>query len=173
MAADLDSARLQRAVELGLDESILREWACRCAEHVLPLFAEKAPNDLRPRRAIEAARLRLRGLSELADLERPAAAARAAADEQDLAAPRSAARAAASAAHPQIQHAVPVFAAQDAQAAAAAGSKAARRIEARWQVEALIEVLLEQPTYQTQASVNELATGRRSVSGRDPAHSHY
>jgi len=38
------------------DQKILALWAADCAEHVLPLFEEKYPNDGRPRRAIEACR---------------------------------------------------------------------------------------------------------------------
>jgi len=38
------------------DQRILAVWAADCAEHVLPCFEEKHPNDHRPRRAIDAAR---------------------------------------------------------------------------------------------------------------------
>ena len=42
-----------------LDETthrLLASWAADCAEHVLPLFTTKYPEDDRPARAIEAAR---------------------------------------------------------------------------------------------------------------------
>jgi len=38
------------------DKKILALWAADCAEHVLPYFEEKYPNDDRPRKAIEACR---------------------------------------------------------------------------------------------------------------------
>lgn len=36
------------------DHRLLAAWAAACAEHVLPLFEAEAPEDPRPRRAIEA-----------------------------------------------------------------------------------------------------------------------
>jgi len=38
------------------DQKILALWAADCAEHVLPFFEEKYPNDDRPRKAIEECR---------------------------------------------------------------------------------------------------------------------
>jgi hypothetical protein len=38
------------------DQKILALWAADCAEHVLPYFEDKYPNDDRPRKAIEACR---------------------------------------------------------------------------------------------------------------------
>jgi hypothetical protein len=38
------------------DQKILALWAADCAEHVLPYFEDKYPNDGRPRKAIEACR---------------------------------------------------------------------------------------------------------------------
>jgi hypothetical protein len=38
------------------DQKKLALWAADCAEHVLPFFEEKYPNDERPRRAIDACR---------------------------------------------------------------------------------------------------------------------
>jgi hypothetical protein len=35
------------------DKKALALWAMECAEHVLPLFEEKYPNDKRPRKALE------------------------------------------------------------------------------------------------------------------------
>ena len=52
------------------DQRLLALWAADCAEHVLPFFEEKHPQDDRPRKAIEAARARVRG-------EIPCGAARA------------------------------------------------------------------------------------------------
>ncbi|WP_434967088.1 putative immunity protein [Janibacter indicus] len=40
---------------------LLARWAADCAEHVLPLFEDVAPEDHRPREAIEAARAWARG----------------------------------------------------------------------------------------------------------------
>ncbi len=39
------------------DQKKLAIWAADCAEHVLPFFEEKYPNDDRPRKAIEACRI--------------------------------------------------------------------------------------------------------------------
>jgi len=38
------------------DQKLLALWAADCAEHVLPFFEDKYPNDDRPRKAIEAGR---------------------------------------------------------------------------------------------------------------------
>ena len=38
------------------DKKILALWAADCAEHVLPYFEDKRPDDDRPRKAIEACR---------------------------------------------------------------------------------------------------------------------
>ncbi len=43
------------------DHHLLALWAAECAEHVLPLFEALRPDDDRPRRAIDAARLWVRG----------------------------------------------------------------------------------------------------------------
>jgi hypothetical protein len=43
------------------DHHLLALWAADCAEHVLPLFEIVRPNDDRPRHAVEAARLWVRG----------------------------------------------------------------------------------------------------------------
>lgn len=76
----------------------LHEFACLCADDVLPLFEAKYPDDKRPRLAIEAKRKWLRG--EITDEGLAAAraavcdAARAAAGDAALAAAWDAARAA-------------------------------------------------------------------------------
>ena len=43
------------------DHQLLAEWSAACAEHVLFLFEREAPNDPRPRQAIETGRAWLRG----------------------------------------------------------------------------------------------------------------
>jgi hypothetical protein len=43
------------------DHHLLALWAATCAEHVLPLFEHAAPDDPRPREAIDAARAWVRG----------------------------------------------------------------------------------------------------------------
>lgn len=45
-----------------------RLFAADCAEHVLPIFEEKRPNDKRPRKAIEAVRAYTRGEIDAAQL---------------------------------------------------------------------------------------------------------
>ena len=61
-------------------DDLLIEFACRCAEHVLHFYEDKYPDDKRPRKAIEAARVCITDKSPEADAARDAAwAARAAA----------------------------------------------------------------------------------------------
>src|SRR4051812_37155697 len=43
------------------DHRLLALWAASCAEHVLPFFESVAPQDVRPRQAIEHARAWVRG----------------------------------------------------------------------------------------------------------------
>lgn len=43
------------------DHQLLALWAATCAEHVLPLFENVCPEDLRPRLAVDAARAWVRG----------------------------------------------------------------------------------------------------------------
>lgn len=78
------------------DHKTLAIWAAGCAEHVLPYFEEKYPEDDRPRKAIEACRAWARtGVFRMADVRRVALAAHAAAREvKEGDAARSAARAA-------------------------------------------------------------------------------
>jgi hypothetical protein len=87
-----------RGREVKLDKQDHRSlvlWATDCAEHVLPYFEEKYPNDSRPRKAVEAGRAWVRGEIAMSEARTAAfaahAAARAAADH---AAARAAARAA-------------------------------------------------------------------------------
>ena len=59
--------------------SILHEFACGCAEDVLPLFEQSHPHDSRPRKAIETKRRWLRGEATDQELAAARAAARGAA----------------------------------------------------------------------------------------------
>ncbi len=47
------------------DHQLLALWAATCAEHVLKLFEESNRGDIRPRKAIEAARAWARGEAEM------------------------------------------------------------------------------------------------------------
>ena len=49
------------------DHQLLAEWAAVCAEHVLYLFEQACPDDLRARKAIEAARAWARGNMSMMD----------------------------------------------------------------------------------------------------------
>jgi hypothetical protein len=73
---------------------LLAAWAADCAEHVLPLFAEKVPHDDRPRRAIETARVWARREVAVGQARAAALAAQAAARDAADEAARAAARAA-------------------------------------------------------------------------------
>ena len=73
---------------------LLTSWAADCAEHVLPLFAGKYPDDERPRLAIETARAWARGEVTVGEARAAAVAAQAAARSAAEGAPREAARAA-------------------------------------------------------------------------------
>ena len=77
---------------------LLARWAADCAEHVLPLFSERHPEDDRPRRAIETARAWARGEVTVGEARAAALAAHAAARDAANDAARSAARAAGQAA---------------------------------------------------------------------------
>ena len=57
----------------------LASWAADCAEHVLPLFAARCPDDHRPRLAIETARAWSRGEASVSDARGASVAAHAAA----------------------------------------------------------------------------------------------
>ena len=83
-------ARLLRRIE-AWDERTQRLLACDCAEHVLPLWEARFPNDKRPREAIAVARRFARGEATLEELQ----AAWAAACDTAWAATWAAARAAA------------------------------------------------------------------------------
>ena len=62
-----------------VDHRSLGFWATDCAEHVLPYFEEKYPEDNRPRNAVEAGRAWVRGEIKVGEARAAAVAARAAA----------------------------------------------------------------------------------------------
>src|ERR1044071_5500440 len=85
---------IRRGGTLGdSDHHLLALWAASCAEHVLDLFESAAPDDLRPREAIEHARAWVRG--EVTMMQARAAGGHAMGAARDL---RGAARHAAAAA---------------------------------------------------------------------------
>ena len=111
-------------------------WAADCAEHVLPHFEQRHPDDGRPRQAIEAGRAWARGEIEVGSARAAAleahAAARAAAEPSARAAARAAGHAAAAAHVAEHARAAASYALNAAKAAT--GSDAA---ESDWQIERL------------------------------------
>ena len=84
------------------NQQLLVLWAADCAEHVLPYFEEKCPNDDRPRKAIEMCRAwAATGVFKMAVIRKASldahAAAREAKDGDAVAAARSAGHAVATA----------------------------------------------------------------------------
>ena len=73
---------------------LLATWAADCAEHVLPLFTDKNPEDDRPRRALETARAWSQGQATVDEAREAAFAAHAAARGARDPAAREVARAA-------------------------------------------------------------------------------
>lgn len=73
---------------------LLASWAADCAEHVLPLFTDKVPEDGRPLQAIETARAWSLGEATVGKARKAASAAHAAARSATDPAAREAARAA-------------------------------------------------------------------------------
>lgn len=69
-------------------------WAADCAQHVLPYFEERYPEDNRPGKAIEAGRAWVRGEIAMIEARTAAFAAHAAARDANQAAACAAARAA-------------------------------------------------------------------------------
>ncbi len=127
------------------DHRLLALWAADCAEHVLPLFESAAPQDPRPRQAIEQARAWTRG--EVTMSQSRAAGGHAMAAARDLTgAPRHAAYAAGQAAC--VAHVAAhelgaaAYAIKAARAAAPADDEAGRR-ECRWQRDRLPEAVRE------------------------------
>ena len=124
------------------DHRLLALWAADCAEHVLPYFEAPAPNDERPRRAIEAGRAWVRGEIRMSEARTAAFAAHAAARATEDTAARATARAsghAAATAH-VAGHAAHAAAYAVAAAMAAAGAPAAAT-EREWQYQRLPERL--------------------------------
>jgi hypothetical protein len=72
---------------------LLASWAADCAEHVLPLFAHRYPDDDRPRLAIEAARAWSRGEISVGEARAAALQAHAAARDASEDEARAVARA--------------------------------------------------------------------------------
>jgi phosphinothricin acetyltransferase len=111
-------------------------WAADCAEHVLPHFEQRHPDDGRPRQAIEAARAWARGEIEVGSARAAAleahAAARSAAEPSARAAARAAGHAAAAGHVAEHARAAASYALNAAKAAT--GSDAA---ESDWQLERL------------------------------------
>ncbi|MEV0568223.1 putative immunity protein [Dactylosporangium sp. NPDC050588] len=129
------------------DHHLLALWAAVCAEHVLGHFEAARPGDLRPRRAIEAARAWVRG--EVKMMEARAAGGHAMGAARDL---RGAARHAAYAAGQAavVAHVAAhelgaaAYAIKAARAAAPAGTgDAAARRECRWQRDQLPDAVRE------------------------------
>jgi hypothetical protein len=127
---------------------LLASWAADCAEHVLPLFTTKCPEDDRPRRAVKTARAWSRGEATLGEAREAAVAAHAAARSLSDAAAREVARAAG--------HAVATAHMADHELGAAAYAIKAVRLaspasdamaagerECRWQREQLPEAIRE------------------------------
>ena len=90
-------ARLVRRLDTWTEKSA-RLFAADCAEHVLPIFEKKQPNDDRPRKAVEAARQFASGEIDRRAWDAAWDAARAAARDAARAATGDAAAAAAGAA---------------------------------------------------------------------------
>ena len=93
-----NSTCLQPLAELIQKQShkTLVLWSIECAEHVLPIFEEKYPLDVRPRKAVEAAKTWAHGEIKMPEAKRAAHSAHSAATEvvEDNAAACAAARAA-------------------------------------------------------------------------------
>jgi hypothetical protein len=123
------------------DHHLLALWAAECAEHVLRLFEAARPDDVRPRRAIAAARSWAAGAMSM--MEARAAGGHAMGAARDLrGAPRFAAYSAGQAA--VVAHVAEhdlgaaAYAIKAAVAAASSGKdEVARRAECRWQRERL------------------------------------
>ena len=126
---------------------LLALWAADCAEHVLPLFRSERPDDLRPRRAMDAARAWTAG--DLAMMATRAAGGHAMGAARDLTgAPRFAAYAAGQAA--VVAHVAEhdlgaaAYAIKAAVAAAPPGqADDVRRAECRWQRDRLPSEVLD------------------------------
>lgn len=118
------------------DRRVLAVWAADCAERTLPLFEAQAPNDTRPREAIDGLRAFARGEMRIGPVRalsaRAHAAAREVGDPAAVAAARAAGQAAA-VAH-MAAHARGVAYAAIAAGLAAPHGRTAVADEARWQL---------------------------------------
>lgn len=115
-------------------------WAADCAQRVLTLFEAECPDDLRPRQAIEAARLWQRGSLAMVDARKLAFASHAAARQSISKAAVAAARAAghaAATAHVATHAPYAASYARKAKAAAAENPD----LERQWQSDQLPESL--------------------------------
>jgi hypothetical protein len=127
------------------DHRSLVLWAVECAEHVLPHFEEKYPEDNRPRDALGTGRGWVRGEISMSEVRAAALAAHAAARDADGGAARAAARAAghaAATAHVagHAEHAANYALSAATDAAPSSGS-AATNEERDWQCRRLPEHL--------------------------------
>lgn len=151
MARDRRFVAVHRGGVLDLARHrLLASWAADCAEHVLPLFTRRHPDDDRPRRAIEAARAWSRGEITVGAAREAAlrahAAAREASDEAACAAARSAGQAVSTphaADHSLGAAAYAVRAVKRAGAPSAPQAVAAGEVEHRWQHAQLPEAVRE------------------------------
>ncbi|MFY7065310.1 putative immunity protein [Nocardiopsis changdeensis] len=135
-----------REVELGDDERrVLTRWAADCAERALPLFEAGAPDDGRPREAVEAARAYALGERRTKRLRTAAWASLAAAREAGDPAAAAAARAAVAAVGAPYIHALatphqvkhihgPALYLALAREAAAGGDPTVGEEEVRWAI---------------------------------------
>ena len=116
---------------------LLAHWAAECAEHVLPLFSQHYPQDDRPQRAIEAARVWSRGEISVGEARTAAlathAAAREAVDGAAIAAARAAGHAAGVAHMADHVKGAASYAIKAVQAAGDAEATTAAECERAWQ----------------------------------------
>ena len=127
---------------------LLASWAADCAEHVLPLFTAKHPEDDRPARAIEMARAWSRGEATVGAAREAAsaahAAARSATDAAACEVARAAGHAVATAHMADHELGAAFFAIRAVRAASpATEAMAAGERECWWQREQLTETIRE------------------------------
>lgn len=126
---------------------LLALWAATCADHVLHHFESAQPSDMRPRRAIEAARAWARGEVTMSEARTAAGKANAAARELSGAARWAAFASAQSAVVAHVaahELGAAAYAIKAARAAAPEGeATAAGRVECRWQRRHLPEEIRE------------------------------
>jgi hypothetical protein len=121
------------------DQGLLAIWAADCAERVLPFFEKACPEDVRPRKAIEACRAWAgTGVFRMADIRRASLAAHAAArdvKENNAAcfAARAAGQAVATAHVPQHAFGAPYYALKAVATANPVDAKAKIARELDWQ----------------------------------------